>query len=394
MQNPLTRPLALSATAFTALILIAPTPVFAAPPSSFYTLAWADEFNGTTVDTSKWNYRTDVKHLSAQRSQNVTVGGGVMTIHLKKEPYAGMQYTGGGLVSKQAVRYGYYETRAKTSIGSGWHPAFWAMAGDGSTTFPSYRRTEIDGFELNSHARRNITYGVHRWSGPSGSDVYGSHIGGGGGDVGFDPSAAFHTYGFEWTETAVRFYIDGQLKFTGNYPASSGVHDYINVWLTAIAVAAGGPGVDDSALPGQVQFDYFRFYMKDGYTDNEGPTASRYSETGTWTTSTLRGHTLENVSRYSGTAGATATWRGWVPAAGTYDVYIYKIVSTGNDTNARIDVTHNGGTSTQFLNYATGTTGWVKLGTWSFSSGESGTVKVIRGNGNARADAVKFLRVS
>ncbi|MGH2600759.1 MAG: glycoside hydrolase family 16 protein, partial [Dehalococcoidia bacterium] len=82
------------ATLLTASALVtAATPAAAGPPSSYYTLAFSDEFDGTSVDTSKWNYRTDVKGLSAQRPENVSVGGGAMTIHLRKENYAGMAYT-------------------------------------------------------------------------------------------------------------------------------------------------------------------------------------------------------------------------------------------------------------------------------------------------------------
>lgn len=386
------RPLTVSIVAITMLGLIPSIPASAAPPSSLYTLVWSDEFNGTAVDTSKWYYRTDVKGLSAQRPQNVTVGGGYMTVHLRKEPFAGMQYTGGGLISRKTTRYGYYETRAKAGGGSGWHPAFWAMAGDGTTTAPANRRTEIDGFEYNMHEPRRIHHNVHGWKADDTKTTRFSAY-----DVGFDPAAAFHTYGFEWTETQVKFYVDGALKYTGSYTQTCCTqHDYLSVWLTSIAVlTSGSPGVDDSKLPGQVQFDYFRYYQNGNYTDNDGPTASRYSETGTWVTSSAVGYTLENTSRYSETPGATATWGGWLPEAGTYDVYIYKVVHANSDVNSRIDVTHNGGTSTQFLNYTTGTTGWVKLGTWSFSSGFNGSVKLTRGGpGYARADAVRFVRVA
>lgn len=379
----------LSVFVFAALLLAMPAPVSAAPPSSLYTLVFEDEFNGTTVDTSKWNYRTDVKRESAQRPQNVTVGGGFLSIHQKKEAFGGKQYTGGGLISKKTFRYGYYETRAKTSAGAGWHPAFWAMAGNGTTTDPADRRTEIDGFEFDMHAPTTIHNNVHGWKADDTKITRGSNY-----NVGFNSSAAFHTYGFEWTEANVKFYVDGVLRFTGNYtPTCCTQHDYISVWLTSIAVDQ--TGIDDTALPGQVQFDYFRYYQSGNYTDNDGPTADRYSETGTWATSSVVGHTLENSSRYTDVAGATATWGGWLPAAGTYDVYIYKIMNANSDTNSRIDVRHNGGTATQFLNYTTGTTGWVKLGTWSFSSGFNGSVKLTgSGNGYARADAIKFVRVS
>ncbi|HEX6686872.1 MAG TPA: glycoside hydrolase family 16 protein [Candidatus Limnocylindrales bacterium] len=371
--------------------LVAPAPAAAAPPSSQYTLVWSDEFNGTAVDTAKWNHRTDIKGWSAQRAQNVTVGGGLMTIHLKKESFGGKAYTGGGLVSKTPFRYGYYETRVKTNVGSGWHSAFWTLKGNGVTSFPPDRRTEIDGFEIDSHQPERLRHNVIPWK-PNGtytpitSGVY---------DLLTDTSAAFHTYGFEWTETQVRYFVDGVFKYAAPYsPFCCTQHDWTNVWLTAIAIdLQGSPGVDESSLPGQVQWDYFRYYAKDGYTDNEGPTAYRYSETGAWVASSLIGHTLENTSRYTTTAGSTATWGAWVPAAGTYDVYVYKIVNVACDTNSRFDITHAGGTATVHVDYCTGSNGWVKLGTWSFAQGESGSVKLVRDNGYARADAVKFIRV-
>lgn len=365
------------------------------PAGPGYTKVFGDEFDGTTVDTSKWNHRTDVKGLSAQRPGNVSVGGGAMTIHLRKEAYAGKAYTGGGLVSKQGFRYGYYETRARTSVGSGWHTSFWAMAGDGSNTYTPDRRTEIDGFEMDSHLPRQMTHNVHRWRSGEPGDVYASPIVSGFRDVGFDTSAAYHVYGFDWSETAVRFYIDGQLRHTANYSPGSGVHDYIKVWLTSIAILMhGSPGVDESKLPGAVQFDYFRYYVKDHYVDNDGPASYGYSESGIWSTSTLRGFTQENTSRWSDAVGASATWRPNLRAAGTHGVYVYRIVSPGSDTSSRIDVAHNGVTSSSTLNYNTGTTGWVKVGSWYFPSGTSGYVKLIRTNGNARADAVKFVRES
>lgn len=376
--------------AILSLVLSAPVaPAHAAAPSPLYSLVFADEFNGTTVDTTKWNYRTDVKRESAQRPENVSVGGGYLTINLRKEQFAGEEYTGGGLISKKQYRYGYYETRAKTNVGAGWHSAFWAMAGDGTTTLPANRRTEIDGFEFDGHLPRRIHHNAHAWQADGTKTTRGSSY-----DVGFDSSAAFHTYGFEWSESQVKFYVDGVLKYTAPYSQLCCTqHDYLSVWLTAIAVDLAG--IDDTKLPGQVQFDYFRYYQNGNYTDNDGPTAVRYHETGAWTTSSLPGHTLENTSRYSGAPGATATWDGWLPAGGSYDVYLYRITQPNSDTGSRIDVTHNGGTSTQQLDFTTGATGWVKLGTWSFSAGFHGSVKLTRGTtGYARADAVRFLRVA
>ncbi|TDE02788.1 family 16 glycosylhydrolase [Jiangella asiatica] len=377
----------------------------AGPPSPLYELVWADEFDGTAVDTSKWHHRTDVKGWSSQRPENVTIGDGLMTVHLRKERHRGMDYTGGGLVSTVPFRYGYYETRMKANAGSGWHPAFWTGASDGTTTFPDYSRTEIDGFEIDTHQTHRTRHNIWLWlpgqdpDGPeeAGGRAHAPVITSGVYDLGFDTAAEFHTYGFEWTEDQVKYYVDSVLMYTASYPPLRYTqHDYANVWLSVLAIGfQGSPGVDDTALPAQVQWEYFRYYAKDSYTDNDGPSATRYGETGTWHTGSLPGHTLENTSRYSEDPGATATWRGWLPAAGTYDVYAYTIAHPDGDTNARYDVDHGDGTATALVNTRTGPTGWRRLGgPWPFAAGDNGLVTLTRGDGIAWADAVKFVRVS
>jgi beta-glucanase (GH16 family) len=150
----------------TVLIALSPvSPVNAAAPDSTYTLVFDDEFNGTAVDTSVWNYRTDVKAYNAQRPENVSESGGLLTIALKQETYGGKSFTGGGVVSKQKFRYGYYETRAKINDGAGWHSSFWLQCGDGATTYPACQRTEIDGFEIDSANNQTVHHGVLTWQG-------------------------------------------------------------------------------------------------------------------------------------------------------------------------------------------------------------------------------------
>src|SRR5690349_18003019 len=110
-------------------------------PPSGYSLKWYDSFDGAALDTSKWMYRTDVKADSSQRAENVSVENGSLVIRLKKESDRGKSYTGGGVISRQRFRYGYYEARAKMQSGAGWHQAVWAMAAsDGSTTYPAQMR--------------------------------------------------------------------------------------------------------------------------------------------------------------------------------------------------------------------------------------------------------------
>ncbi|PZG02943.1 glycoside hydrolase family 16 protein [Micromonospora deserti] len=375
----------LAATAITALA----APAQADPPRAGYTLVFNDDFDGTAVDESKWNYRTDVKAYSAQRPQNVTVSGGLMSINLKQESYAGKDFTGGGLVSKQRFRYGYYETRAKINDGSGWHSSFWLLAGDGSTTYSPEARTEVDGFEIDSISPTNVHQGVHTWDG---AGVSGPYHPGSTYNTGVD-LRQWHIWGFDWSETSVKFYLDGVLTYTVSYTPSQWTHDYVNIWLTSIAY---GTIPDVSKLPSAVQFDYVRYWQKDYYVDNDSPAAYGYSETGTWYDSTLTGWTYGSPTRYAAchTAGHTATWRPNLRASGTYQVYVYKIVHSGSDPNGRYDLVHDGVTSTTYINGTSGSTGWVSLGSYYFPAGTGGYVMVsASGSGCARADAVRFVRV-
>jgi hypothetical protein len=113
-------------------------------------------------------------------------------------------------------------------------------------------------------------------------------------------------------------------------------------------------------------------------------------------TSTLSGWNYTSPSRYAAchSAGNTASWRPNLRAAGTYEVFVYQIVHSGSDVNARYDLVHDGSTSTSFRNGTTGTTGWTSLGSHYFPTGTAGYLKVTSsGSGCARADAVKFVRV-
>src|SRR4051812_6680495 len=61
-------------------------------------LLWSDEFNGTSVNTGIWNFETGAggwgnNELEYYRSNNATVGGGLLTITAKRESFGGAAYT-------------------------------------------------------------------------------------------------------------------------------------------------------------------------------------------------------------------------------------------------------------------------------------------------------------
>ena len=246
----------------TLLLAVLALPLFAEPPAG-YELKWSDDFNGNSLDTAKWMYRSDVKMDSSQRAENISVTGGQCLIHLRKEQHRGKQYTGGGIISRERFRYGYYEARVKMHGAAGWHQSVWAMfAGDGSTTYPQEMRTEIDGMEFDSDVTWKGHMGLIKWQGPEKNSSLTCTPGVYRGALGFDASADFHNYGFEWTPADVRFYLDGDLRCSLPYPVRDGAHDPINFWLTAIAYEKLSGKVDESRLPGRMIIDRAAFYAK------------------------------------------------------------------------------------------------------------------------------------
>lgn len=230
------------------------TTSFAAPPEG-YLLKWSDEFIGKHLDTEKWNYRTDSKHWSSQRPENVELANGKLFLKLKKESHRDQDYTGAGLISKSTFQYGYYEARIRMPPGAGWHTAFWTMFHDGEGgTFGKDRMQEIDIVEQDSVRPRTYYHNVHDWKGKQmnfGRKVIKTK----------DLSERFHTWGCEFTADRVRFFFEGELM--DEVDATAFQHGPMHIWLTCIASHLGNTkAVDDTQLPSAAIFDYVRFYEK------------------------------------------------------------------------------------------------------------------------------------
>jgi beta-glucanase (GH16 family) len=225
----------------------------AAPPVG-YKLSWSDEFEGSHLDTSKWDYRTDSKHWSTQKPQNLSVSNGNLVLTLKKEKAGDKVYTGAGVISKRDFRYGYYESRFRIVAGKGWHSSFWMIKHDGSGgTATGKTELELDVIENDSINLNSYSVNVHKWQGEHKS--YGHR------DVATPSLSDYHVFGCEYTPAEVKYFFDGDLVQTVDVSALP--HGDLNIWLTSIASHLGKTdAVDDSRLPGQVYYDYVRFYEK------------------------------------------------------------------------------------------------------------------------------------
>ncbi|GAB2598823.1 golvesin C-terminal-like domain-containing protein [Kribbella endophytica] len=360
-----------------------------------YQLSWSDEFAGSALNDADWYRRDGAKAICANKPANVSVGSGTMHIALRKESLAGKDYTCGGIISKKTFGYGYYETRAQLWGEKGWHSAFWQMGlSDYVPDTPAYkgpnnRFNEIDGFEIDSHAPNSIQHHTH-WTVPQ-------HIGNPGG-VYAGPNSAdgYHTYGYEWLPSAIKFYVDGLLVRTLAYP---GPHALQNVWLTTLGYTEP---VDETHLPAETTWDYFRYYKPISVPDDVATGAvlvdngdSGYAETGTWSAANDAYGYQDKLTRRAAPTGATASWTPTLPSAQTYQVYAWNpdFIRTGS-TAARYAVTHDGGTSNVVVNQQTAGQQWIDLGSYAMTPGAGQKVQLVNNAGavgTLRADAAKFV---
>jgi len=262
----------------------APTPTPAAglsPATSFvpagYGLAWNDEFNGSAVDTAKWNIHNNTNQSysadeDTARPQNVFLQNGILTLRALKESYLGHAYTSGYLDTIGKKNFGvntYYEIRAKTptqpNTSAGMWPAFWLRSNE---TLAETDIAEWYGNPQPADPRtvfNKATITVHSDTNGGTSD---SH-------VGYDaflpsgqaPWSAYHTYGCLVSTDGYRFYIDGVLVKTmllSNYPwMSAGLGGTWNIKVNLqVGLAGKWAGAPDAntIFPADYNVDYVRIY--------------------------------------------------------------------------------------------------------------------------------------
>lgn len=185
-------------------------------------------------------------------------------------------------------------------------------------------------------------------------------------------------YSFSWDSTKVTngtaTLLAKAFDAAGNVASSSAVAVTISNAVAPPVVVATEIILDNAALG-----------VQDG--------AGGRTFVGTWCLS-------EAINSYVGTSlyscgGVTDSYR-WTPqikVTGGYDVYVWWSTHVNRSTNVPLSVTSSSGTITKNFNYQTGGGQWVLLGRYNFVAGSSGFVEVKATNGQACADAVRFVPV-
>lgn len=243
-------------------------------PDSYpgYTLAWADEFNTGTLNTTIWSFENGDgcpnicgwgnNELEYYRPENLFFQDGKMVIEAKKESFGGKEYTSSKILTrdKKFLKFGRIDVRAILPKGKGIWPAFWLLPQH--NVFGGWPRSgEIDLMELVGHEANKSHGTVHFGPGPGSTQISRSYT---------LPSGIFndefHVFSIEWTLDQVKWYIDGNLFSTvnkadlgaANYPFNEEFFFIIN-----LAVGGNWPGSPDAStyFPQWLIVDYVRWYQ-------------------------------------------------------------------------------------------------------------------------------------
>lgn len=229
-----------------------------------FELVWSDEFDGTELDLTKWNFdlgaggwgNAEPQYYTAN-DNNIDVDTGYLRITAINEDFGGAEYTSSRIKTKglYEVQYGKIEARIKIPKGQGLWPAFW-MLGSNIDEVSWPQCGEIDIMEhINNSFYIHGTYHYNNF----GHTYFGQ-------DKAADVEE-FQVYSIEWDASKIRWYLNDILYFTANIEDGIGsTEEFHEPFFILLNMATGGnwPGYPDEStvFPASMFVDYVRVYQK------------------------------------------------------------------------------------------------------------------------------------
>lgn len=194
-QRPTTKTRALFVIAFAGSALLGGALAFAAGDGFVDDLRLHDK--GLWFKSDGWANGWQ-RNDTGWRAQHAELHDGRLRLTLTDTPSSGRGHTSGEYQTRQTFGYGRYEARLKAAAAPGIVTGFFTYSGPSMNGAPHH---EID-FEFLGKAPRQVQVNYY-------TDGVGGHetmI-----DLGFDASAGFHHYAFEWRPESIRWFVDGKL---------------------------------------------------------------------------------------------------------------------------------------------------------------------------------------
>ena len=240
-------------------------------PSSYsgYSLIWEEEFDGSSLDLSVWNYETGASGWGNNESQyyrsgnkNAELDQGFLRITAKEETHLGAPYTSARLTTqgKESFQYGRIDIRAKVPYGQGVWPALW-MLGDNFSSAGWPTCGEIDIMELIGGEGYNdrTVYGTAHWSNNGSHAEYGGNRSL---PLGEKFNDEFHVFSIVWNSSSIKWYLDNSLYHTMNTASLTAFQNKF-FFILNIAVEGNWPGPvgPSTQFPQYMLVDYIRVFQ-------------------------------------------------------------------------------------------------------------------------------------
>lgn len=244
-----------------------------------YELVWSDEFDGTSLDLTKWDYQQGTgasegltgwgnNERQYYTEENVRLEDGMLIITAKKETKGGMPYTSSRILTrgKYTTTFGRIEARVSLPEGTGLWPAFWMLPDD--SPYGTWASSgEIDIMEVRGRIPEAYSGAVHY------GDIWPRNVYHTTGDYRFPDNGTiegFHVYALEWTDSEIAWYCDDNLvgKFSGWYSANGQYPAPFDVPFYILLNMAVGGTFDGERVPGadfvsaEMKVDYVRVYKQ------------------------------------------------------------------------------------------------------------------------------------
>ncbi len=369
-------------------------------------MVWNDEFNGNTLDASKWKVppawnRQGGSYWSADNYEMTGNGQVRLSVTEKNgKVYCGALRTH-NLFDK---KYGYFEVRCKVPQMKGGWAAFWMMPYGNKPGNAGNDGTEIDIFESINGWKGQINHALH-WDGYGPEhkheakkfqrpDLY---------------DDKYHVFGMMWTPKEYIFYIDNKETWRTSIGGVADVKQYLKLTLEVSGSTWPGDWKEQKVKPIHWLIDYVRVYdyqpveeenvnleftsLTNNQTFNVGDqvqmhtdvngTLSQLDELRFYTKKGNESYVLRKTSTIN---TATTYWYNYSPSLpGNYKLKVEGYKNGNKVTGEEVNITVNLDLGPLDLNFTSLNSGDV------FSVGDAVNMDVNLSGSLSQADEIQFL---
>ncbi len=232
-------------------------------------LVFNDEFDGNSLDLSKWGTSMEFAGTHGPRYHNeyyssytldedVILKDGIVNLFTNRQTVSGTEpmglfnYSQGFISShdKFSFTYGYIEIKAKYPKGKGLWPCFWLMPA--SQNWPA----EFDIAEYYG-GQKKMHYGL-----AYGTDI--EPLWDSTGDIETDFNNNWNIIGFEWMPGRAVWYVNGKVRKTilADYVPSTPMYIILSNSVSSEIGPSGSPD-EFTVFPNSFEIDYVKVYRKE-----------------------------------------------------------------------------------------------------------------------------------